>query len=357
MKKEYVILGLIIIALSAYLVTKKTDRDNYTLPTIPEINVADITEIAIQKGESKQDSSSQQDIKQNGDKDNKILISKKDGSWVVSGAVSDKNYPADQESITKMVDIIKALKLSALVSESGNLAPYELDAKNRINVTVKSKAETVRNFAIGKTAPSFRHTFVALDNSNSVYHAEKSFRNDFDKTINDLRDKKVLSFDKNKISSITLKKGDIVKTVALKDGKPVDDNKDKKPVDGNKDGKTVDNNENEAIVDNKANDALEKILTTLSDLKCHSFTDTESKNEFKEKGIEEISKISIKESADKEISFVIYNKDADGNYPALSSESLYPFFLNTYEGNDIIANIDQSMGIKKEESSNPKEKK
>lgn len=345
MKKEYVILGLIIIALSAYLLTKKTDRDNYTLPAIPEINVADITEIAIQKGESKQD------IKQNGDKDNKdnkILISKKDGSWVVSGAVPDKNYPADQESITKMVDIIKSLKLSALVSESGNLAPYELDAKNRINVTVKSKAETVRNFAIGKTAPSFRHTFVVLDNGNSIYHAEKSFRNDFDKTINDLRDKKVLSFDKNKISSITLKKGDIVKTVALKDGKPVDDNKDKKPVDSNKDGKAVDNKENEA---------LEKILTTLSDLKCYSFTDTESKNEFKEKGIEEISKVSIKESADKEISFVIYNKDANGNYPALSSESLYPFFLNTYEGNDIIANIDQSMGIKKEESSDPKEKK
>lgn len=331
MKKEYIILGLIIIALSAYLATKKTDRDNYTLPSIPEINVADITEIYIEKG----------DTQQTGKDNNKIIISKKDGSWVVYKAVPDKSYPAAQESVTKMLDTIKALKLSALVSESGNLSPYELDPKNRINVTVKSKTDTLINFAVGKTAPTFRHTFVSLANSNSVYYAQNSFRSDFDKTLGDLRDKKVLSFDKNKISSITLKKGDIVKTAALKDGKPV----------------VNDNKKDAKVVDSKENEAIEKILTTLSDLRCHSFTDTDSKNEFKDKGIEEIAKIYFKESADKEISFVIYKKDADGNYPALSSESIYPFFLNTYEGNDITEKIDQALGIKKEEASNTEKKK
>ncbi|MBF0229261.1 MAG: DUF4340 domain-containing protein [Desulfamplus sp.] len=320
MKKEYIILGLIIIALSAYLITNKTDRDNYSLPSIAEINVADIVEINLEKDGKN------------------IVLSKKDSTWSV-GSSADKNYPADQESITKMLDIVKALKLSALVSESGNLTPYELDAKNKINVTVKSKTETIRKFEIGKTAPSFRHTFVKLDGSKSVYHAEKSFRNDFEKTLDGLRDKKVLSFDKNKITNITLKKGDIVKEVAIKDGKPVE-KKDEKAQDSNKDGKNADNKV----------EAIEGILTTLSDLKCHSFTDTEDKNEFQDKGAEEIAKVTLRADANKELSFVIYKKDAKENYPAISSENVYPFLLTTYEGNDIIIKIDDAMGLKQEDN-------
>ncbi|MBF0303716.1 MAG: DUF4340 domain-containing protein, partial [Desulfamplus sp.] len=261
-------------------------------------------------------------------------ISKKDGAWVVAGAVPDKAYPADQESITKMLDVIKTLKLSALVSESGNLTPYDLDNQNRINVIVKSKAEIVRKFEIGKNAPSFRHTFVRLDGSSSVYHAEKSFRRDFEKTIDDLRDKKVLSFDKNKISSITMKKGDSMKTVALKDGKPLDNSA----------------NQSQSNDTSKENEAVERILTTLSDLKCHSFTNTDNKNEFKDNGIEESAKITLKADADKEISLILYKKDIKENYPAISSENIYPFLLNTYEGNDIISKIDEAMGIKKEEN-------
>ncbi|MBF0572317.1 MAG: DUF4340 domain-containing protein [Desulfamplus sp.] len=350
MKKEYIILGLIIIALSAYLITNKTDRDNYSLPSISEINVADIVEINLEKDGKN------------------ILISKKDSSWIV-GSVADKTYPADQESITKILDIVKALKVSALVSESGNLTPYELDAKNKINVTVKSKTATVRKFEIGKTAPSFRHTFVKLDGSKSVYHAEKSFRRDFEKTVDDLRDKKVLSFDKNKITNITLKKGDIIKEVAIKDGKPVE-KKDEKAQDSSKDEKSADNkiDENKSgenksddkkadnLLTSKNNEAIEGILATLSDLKCNSFTDTENKNEFKDKGIEEIAKVTLKADANKELSFVIYKKDAKENYPAITSENVYPFLLTTYEGNDIITKIDDAMGLKKEDSPSSKVK-
>lgn len=347
MKKEYIILGLIIIALSAYLVTNKTDRDNYTLPSIAEINAADIAEIAIERDNDGKDS--------NGNYSKNIIISKKDGAWLVSSSDSDKTYPADKESITKIVDVVKALKLSALVSESGNFAPYELDTKNRINITVKSKTETVRKFEIGKTAPSFRHTFIRLDGSNNVYHAENSFRGDFDKTVGDLRDKKVLVFDKTKINTITLKKGDGLKEAQIKDGKVVADAKDGKSLDkssdkniGDKDAKS--NNasvENGSVksLDSKSNDAIESILTTLSDMKCHSFTNTDSKDEFKDKGVEQMAKITLKQDSDKKFSLVIYKKNEKGNYPAISSESIYPFYLNTYEGDEIVSKIDDAIGL------------
>ncbi|MBF0204044.1 MAG: DUF4340 domain-containing protein, partial [Desulfamplus sp.] len=323
-----------------YLVMHKKDRNNYLLPSIPEINVADITEIGI-------------------DKDGKnIILSKKDGAWVVT----DKNYPVEQESITPMLDIIKKLQLSALVSESGNLTPYELDSKNRIDVTVKSKIETLRKFEIGKTAPSFRHTFVRLDGDSKVYHAAKSFRRDFDKTVADLRDKKVLVFDKNKINSITLKKGDIVKDIAIKDDKPaVDDKKvdtngekssdktDEKPLDTIAQ-KSLDNSNDKSL--EKSNDkplenkeAIDSLLNMLASFKCHSFTDTDSKDEFK--GMEEIASIILK--GDKEFSIVIYKKDDKGNYPTLSSEIVYPFVMDTYQGDDLISKLGDALGIKKED--------
>ncbi|MBF0111140.1 MAG: DUF4340 domain-containing protein [Desulfamplus sp.] len=311
MKKEYIILGLIIIALSAYILTNKTDRDNYTLPSIPEINGSDITEITVQKG------------------DKNIVISKNGGSWSVANAGSDKSYKANQESITKMVDLIKSLKLSALVSESGNLSPYELDEKNRITVEAKSQSETVRKFEIGKSAPSFRHTFVRLDANKSIYHAEKSFRQDFDKSLQDLRDKKIISFDKGKISAITIKKGDKIKEFAIKDGKPVSSGEVKEAI--------------------EEGEAIETILTTLSDLNCHSFTDSDNKDEFRQKEILEIAKITLKEEPEKELSFVIYTKDENDNYPAISSESIYPFFITTHDGNQIVEKIDSALGIKKEE--------
>ncbi|MBF0231508.1 MAG: DUF4340 domain-containing protein [Desulfamplus sp.] len=353
MKKEYIILGLIIVALSAYLVLHKKDRNNYILPLIPEINAADITEISIEKD------------------GNSILLSKKDGTWFVT----DKNYPASQESVTQILDIVKDLKLSALVSESGNLNPYELDSKNRISVTVKSAVETLRKFEIGKTAPSFRHTFVRLDGNSNVYHAAKSFRRDFDKTVDDLRDKKVLSFDKSKISSIALKKGETIKEIAIRDGKPVsvdakvqdsaqgkEDSpaKEDKPVNSGSDNssneaKPVDStsdksSEEKADKPVEKSDVIESILAMLSDFKCHKFTDTDNKDQFK--GMEEIASIVLQ--GEKEISLVIYKKDAQDNYPALSSENVYPFLLDTYHGDDIISKLDNVLGLKKEdENSNP----
>ncbi|MBF0469658.1 MAG: DUF4340 domain-containing protein [Desulfamplus sp.] len=323
MKKEYIILGLIIVALSAYLVMHKKDRNNYILPLIPQINAADITQISIEKD------------------GNSIVLSKKDGTWFVT----DKNYPASQESVTQIIDAVKDLSLSALVSESGNLTPYELDSKNRISVTVKSAVETLRKFEIGKTAPSFRHTFIRLDGNSNVYHAAKSFRRDFDKTVDDLRDKKVLSFDKSKTSSIALKKGDTIKQIALKDGKPVNTKEENSGDNAENSGDKADNSGDKADNPVEKSDVIESILAMLSDFKCHKFTDTDSKDQFK--AMEETASIVLQ--GEKEISLVIYKKDTEDNYPALSSGSIYPFLLDTYHGDDIISKLDDVLGLKKED--------
>ena len=51
-KKEYIILVLIIIALSAYLYTRSSDRTLYQLPDIPTVNEKDLTKLEITKGKT-----------------------------------------------------------------------------------------------------------------------------------------------------------------------------------------------------------------------------------------------------------------------------------------------------------------
>ncbi|SLM32127.1 hypothetical protein MTBBW1_60027 [Desulfamplus magnetovallimortis] len=360
MKKEYIIPGVLIVLLSAYLVMHNRDGNNYTLPSIPEINVSDIKEIILEKdGQT-------------------IPIAKKDESW----KVTEKDYPADEKVVSKMLDIIKEIKVSALISEQGeNLNRYELDQEHRISVTVKSSVETLRKFDIGKAAPSFRHTFIRLDGNNSVYHASKSFRRDFEKTVDDIRDKTVLSFNKDKITEVVLSKDDTVMELVLSSDKSAEASEDK----SSEESKTDSENEatvNEASVNeasvNEASvkvwkvkqkpegdvenmssspgatelenkDTLDGILSTLSNLKCSQFTENDSKEDAF-KGMSTAATITMK--GEKTYSIELFVKDNE-KYPALSSENAYPFMLDSYQGDNLLKKIDELMA--KEEKNTPLE--
>ena len=51
-KKEYIILVLIIIVLSVYLYMRKTDRTLYELPEMPQVSEKELTKLEIAKGEA-----------------------------------------------------------------------------------------------------------------------------------------------------------------------------------------------------------------------------------------------------------------------------------------------------------------
>ena len=47
----------------------------------------------------------------------------------------------------------------------------------------------VFEFTIGKQAPSFNHTFVMTGSDKNIYHAKGSFRADFNKTVDEFKEK------------------------------------------------------------------------------------------------------------------------------------------------------------------------
>ena len=59
-----------------------------------------------------------------------------------------------------MLSAIENLTLTALVSESKNYNLYDLNEEKRINVKAWQGENLKRDVDLGKTASSFRHTFV-----------------------------------------------------------------------------------------------------------------------------------------------------------------------------------------------------
>ncbi|MBU8848113.1 MAG: DUF4340 domain-containing protein [Desulfobacterales bacterium] len=170
MKKEYLILIALILILGAYLLFHKENKDNYILPEIVKIDVSKITGLIIDK------------------KEGLIEFTKKEGNWTLT----DQECPADSPSVENMLDTLKTFKLSALVSEKDDLKRYELDDGKRIRVKVMKSRETLFEFTMGKTAPTFNHTFVMLKNDKNIYHANGSFRSYFDKSVEDFKEKKIV---------------------------------------------------------------------------------------------------------------------------------------------------------------------
>lgn len=308
MKKEYLILTALILLLSGYLFLHKENKDHYTLPEIQEIDTKTVTKISVQRN------------------NNIIEFNKKGDAWTVT----DKKYPADSSLIINMLDTFKNFKLTALVSEKSDLERYELDKAHAIEVKISNESKPLFQFTMGKTAPSFNHTFVMLSGDKNVYHANGSFRNDFNQESEDYRDTKVLEVKQEAVSSITIKKGDIQKTILSQTSQNDDakaqpkwQNKDETPVDAAK---------------------ISELLSSLSFVKCKDYPQDISKEELKTK----TPACYLEIAAQEQINFSLYSMEDKKELSGISSMNSYVFTLSEFDSKEILDKIDGVLGITSE---------
>ncbi|SDT84118.1 DUF4340 domain-containing protein [Desulfobacula phenolica] len=322
MKKEYMILIALILILGAYLLFYKGNKDHYTLPEIPQIDVAKITSLTLDK------------------KEGAIAFTKKGKNWVLT----DKEYPADSPAVENMLDTIKTFKLSALVSQKGDLKRYELDNEHHIRVKLVQDEKTIFEFTLGKTAPSFNHTFVMLANDKNIYHANGSFKSYFDKPQDDFRDKKVLEFKQASIKQFTIEKEGVSKTLILKE-----DEKDPKksspkesdPKESNKKKTEITWTAEDGTVADK--EAVSNLLSSVAFLECKKYVSVPSKNEL-EKSLP-LCKITLKNEAD--IELTLFKTDNSDNLIGISSMNEYVFELSQFNGKEIVSNIEKLLNQEK----------
>jgi hypothetical protein len=306
-KREYIILILIIVILCVYLFLRQNERVHYELPKIKPIEKNDISKLTIKKADSE------------------IVLFRKDDRWLIS----PQGFPADKAIVDRMLDEVSGLTLTALASESRNYSIYELDNKKKIQVTAYKGDTPLIKFDIGKIAPSYRHTFIKLEGDYRVYHAEKNLRNTFDKTVSVLRDKVVMKINEE-ITELTLIKGkkqmNIRRIIA-----PIEtEQKQQEPA-----------QKWETDKGQKLNDEeVDEIINTLSDLSCDDFIEGKKKEDFKTP----IYSVSLKGIKTYKISLF---KKQDGRYPAISSESDYPFYLSEWKAKKIMKEFKELIASEK----------
>lgn len=300
-KREYLILSVVVIVLVLLLIFNKKNRKSYDVPKLDNLKLEDISKFEIRK------------------QSNVLILSRENDKW----HIQPQKYLADKKKVEEMLEKVAKLKIDDLVSESKNYLLYELDEENKITVLVYKSDKVIRNYDIGKVSQTRNHTFVKLAGRSEVYHANGDFRDDFDKKIDDLRDKNVLSFVKNDLKEVTLinasgsqlklKKEIVMPPVDVEAGTNKKPEK-KEPVTkwtGPK-GKEIDEKE------------LDDILDSLEKLDCESFVENKTKDDYKMPVYTFILKGA------QEYSLKIYKMEQDDKFPAVSSEREYPFYLAKY---------------------------
>ena len=315
-KKEYVILLAVIAGLSAYLLTRQTDRTHYELPQLAPISGKTITRIEI-----------------SGPKGT-VELAKADDNW----SVGPKKYRVDKAKVSPIIDTISDLSLTALVSEAKDYPRYELDDKKKILVKAWSGSTVDREFDIGKPAPSFRHTFVRLAGDPNVFQASDNFRSKFEYSAEDLRDKVVLSFAASDVSEIELSEGEESlslsrREVPLKDSGEAGQSEDKndenaatEPLKGKMSWLTANGRPVDTAV-------IDQLVATLSQLACDKYIPDKSKTEFSAP----IYTIEVKGLQTHDLAIFDKQNDIDTFYPATSSQSAEPFYLTEASAKSLMA--------------------
>ncbi|MBW2107258.1 MAG: DUF4340 domain-containing protein [Deltaproteobacteria bacterium] len=332
-KKEYLVLLVVIIALSLYLTFRNRDRTHYRLPSLAALDQKKISKIEMTHA---------------GDT---IILKKQDDRW----HIMPQGYPANDDAVNNMLDAIEDMVLTALVSSSKSYERYDLDADKKISVKVWAGDKLAREFDVGKAAPSFRHTFVKIAHDAKVYHARGNFRSRFDQTVEKLRDKTVLSFNRDDIHEVRITKGKTTLLLAKKEA-PAEVKPDQE-ADSEKASSTKTELAGWQTPEGKEADEtkLKTWLGTLSHLRCDMYLDDLKKDNLKDpiysvqlKGIEPYT-LSIFDKKDK----------TAREYPAVSSANDYPFLLRQWQVDNIMKSPDDLVkkergeGSKKGGATNP----
>ena len=129
-----------------------------------------------------------------------VNIHKKQGLWVVG----DGELPADSAVVTTIENRMKDLAFSELVTAKKFYDRFDLTDGRAIRVTVKGQGRVLRDILVGKKSSVGDLSYVKLPDRNEVYLAGGNLASEFDRTIDTLRDKKLLSLTSDSIGAVTV---------------------------------------------------------------------------------------------------------------------------------------------------------
>jgi len=163
--------------------TAKASLD--TPPKILSLKQEDISKIAIRKKGGEE-----------------LDLAKGDaGKWQIT---APKSLGADQESVSRLLSTVSSLNADRLVEEkAGDLSQYGL-AQPALELDVITKDGKPQKLFVGDDTPAGSAVFAKLDGDPRIFTLATYNKSNIDKTANDLRDKRLLTVDFDKLSQIEL---------------------------------------------------------------------------------------------------------------------------------------------------------
>jgi hypothetical protein len=155
--------------------------------TPPSPKLADIPESSIQ----------QVDITRKGAPT--ITLQRTSGKWVIS---APQQLPADHDTVTTLLGTLSPMNGDSVVEEkTTNPGQYGLTAPS-LDVKVHENSGKTDDFVFGSDVAVGSLTYASLGSSAKVYAVSTNTKTSLDKSVNDLRDKRLLTFDTGKLTSV-----------------------------------------------------------------------------------------------------------------------------------------------------------
>jgi hypothetical protein len=151
----------------------------------------------------KQEDISSLQIKKKGGEE--LDLSKGDaGKWQIT---APKPLGADQEAVSSLLSTVSSLNSERIVDDkAANLAQFGL-AEPALELDIASQDSKPQKLLLGDDTPAGNAVFAKLDGDPRVFTIASYNKTSLDKTSNDLRDKRLLTLDFDKLSQIELLTG------------------------------------------------------------------------------------------------------------------------------------------------------
>jgi hypothetical protein len=158
-------------------------KDSETAPKIASIPQMDIARIELKK--TGQD----------------VVIEKSGGNWRIT---APEPFNADQEIINSLATGLSSLTADSVVEQkASDLAPFGLAQPSEI-VMITGKGGKTQTLLFGDEVPTGSQVYAKSDGSAKIYTVAAFTRSSFDKGVNDLRDKRLLTTDPGNLARVEL---------------------------------------------------------------------------------------------------------------------------------------------------------
>ena len=129
-----------------------------------------------------------------------IIIERQEGGWRITAPV---NAPTEDGAVDSLLDALAGLKFERDIGTQSDLKPFGL-SEPELELEIAGEHKILGKILLGAETPDGSKLYVKLSDKDPVFAANKSIKTALDKTLFDLRDKKIVDFSAADVAAVAI---------------------------------------------------------------------------------------------------------------------------------------------------------